>query len=113
MGDGPGLRQQLNFLKVQVLNLQFLTYLLYIKTSHMDSYSYSSILAGATLIWYLYHLYNERKANPRRLPRPPGPKGYPIVGNMFDTPKSKAWVTYDQWFRKYGTPIFLSTGIDI
>jgi cytochrome P450 len=29
---------------------------------------------------------NERQRNPNNLPYPPGPKGYPIIGNLFDIP---------------------------
>ncbi|KZT28680.1 cytochrome P450 [Neolentinus lepideus HHB14362 ss-1] len=37
-----------------------------------------------------------------RLPLPPGPKGYPLIGNTFDIPKSRAWVTFAQWGEQWG-----------
>lgn len=42
--------------------------------------------------------------NPKNLPRPPGPKGYPLIGNLFDMRKGgqPQWVAYDEWFKKYG-----------
>ncbi|KAJ7274074.1 cytochrome P450 [Mycena rebaudengoi] len=33
---------------------------------------------------------------------PPGPVNIPIVGNLFQIPKTKPWVVYAQWARKYG-----------
>ncbi|KAK0215676.1 cytochrome P450 [Armillaria fumosa] len=33
---------------------------------------------------------------------PPGPKGWPVIGNIFDMPKHSDWMTYAEWGRKYG-----------
>ncbi|KAH9483138.1 Cytochrome P450 monooxygenase COX2 [Psilocybe cubensis] len=46
------------------------------------------------------------KRNPRNLPLPPGPKGYPIIGNLFDVPKDKPWVGYSEWTKTYGDMIY-------
>ncbi|KAF5327249.1 hypothetical protein D9619_004584 [Psilocybe cf. subviscida] len=40
--------------------------------------------------------------NPSRAPLPPGPKGYPLIGSVFDMPTSKQWLTYAQWAKVYG-----------
>ena len=40
--------------------------------------------------------------NPNGLPLPPGPKGYPIIGNLFDMPVYKPWLVYDEWRKTYG-----------
>jgi len=33
---------------------------------------------------------------------PPGPKGYPIVGNLFDIPPTHVWEKFATWGREYG-----------
>ncbi|KAF5367916.1 hypothetical protein D9758_004438 [Tetrapyrgos nigripes] len=42
----------------------------------------------------------------RRLP--PGPRRLPLLGNLFDLPKSYSWLTYKKWGEEYGPLIFLS-----
>ncbi|PCH44804.1 cytochrome P450 [Wolfiporia cocos MD-104 SS10] len=39
---------------------------------------------------------------------PPGPKGLPLVGNLFDMPKSQAWKTFTKWSEKWGDVISVS-----
>ncbi|KAJ7664865.1 cytochrome P450 [Mycena rosella] len=56
-----------------------------------------SIVAATALSLY-YHLYT-RKAT---LPLPPGPKGWPLIGNVFDMPKSHSWKLFAQWGDVYG-----------
>ncbi|CCM01203.1 uncharacterized protein FIBRA_03251 [Fibroporia radiculosa] len=38
----------------------------------------------------------------RKGPLPPGPKGWPIIGNVLDMPSSYQWKTYTQWAEKWG-----------
>jgi hypothetical protein len=33
---------------------------------------------------------------------PPGPAGYPFIGNILDWPASKAWETFPKWAQLYG-----------
>ncbi|KAG2128053.1 cytochrome P450 [Suillus bovinus] len=40
------------------------------------------------------------KKNPA--PYPPGPPGWPLVGNIADIPHNKAWLTLAKWGKKYG-----------
>ncbi|KII85530.1 hypothetical protein PLICRDRAFT_178586 [Plicaturopsis crispa FD-325 SS-3] len=52
--------------------------------------------------------YSKYKANPKRLPLPPGPKPLPLVGNIFDIPTEQQWVTYDRWCKEYGDIIHIN-----
>ncbi|KAL4266770.1 cytochrome P450 family protein [Pleurotus pulmonarius] len=40
-----------------------------------------------------------------RLPLPPGPKGYPVIGNLFDMPFEQQWVKYREWAKRYNSDI--------
>jgi len=33
---------------------------------------------------------------------PPGPRGWPVVGHVFQLPPNKQWIQYDKWSKKYG-----------
>jgi hypothetical protein len=81
---------------------------------------YSSIMVGllgtyplAALFFcvMLFRLLKKgRDGNPNGLPLPPGPKGYPLIGNLFDMPGDKPWVVYDEWRNTYGK-IFIINGL--
>ncbi|KAF9443998.1 cytochrome P450 [Macrolepiota fuliginosa MF-IS2] len=43
----------------------------------------------------------------RRLLYPPGPKGYPLIGNLLHLPLKHAWLVYDEWFKIYGDMVYL------
>lgn len=38
----------------------------------------------------------------RRVSLPPGPKGYPIVGNIFQMPKDHEWLQFNEWAKEHG-----------
>ncbi|KAG1879761.1 cytochrome P450 [Suillus subluteus] len=40
------------------------------------------------------------KKNPA--PYPPGPRGWPLIGNVLDMPRIKPWLTFTEWGKKYG-----------
>ena len=56
-----------------------------------------------SVILFRQLLKKDRDGNPNGLPLPPGPKGYPLIGNLFDMPADKPWVVYDEWRKTYGT----------
>lgn len=35
-------------------------------------------------------------------PYPPGPAGWPLIGNISDIPHIKVWLTFAEWGKKYG-----------
>jgi len=43
----------------------------------------------------------------RRLPLPPGPRGYPFIG-LTNIPFKKPWHTYVEWGKIYGIECFIS-----
>ena len=55
------------------------------------------LIAGA--IAYLVKQVFTQK-NPA--PYPPGPLGWPLVGNISGVPDVKPWLTFAEWGKKYG-----------
>ncbi|KAK7446309.1 hypothetical protein VKT23_014515 [Stygiomarasmius scandens] len=55
------------------------------------------ILLGA----FLY-----RRRGQRRLP--PGPRGLPLVGNLFQVPLKEVWLQFDSWMNDYGPILHLN-----
>ena len=47
--------------------------------------------------------------SPTRPPLPPGPKGYPIIGNLFDLPPNHAWEKFGELGKQYGSLPFPRT----
>ena len=43
-----------------------------------------------------------RRRGSRRPPYPPGPKGYPIIGNMLDFPETPVWEGFAKMAKEYG-----------
>ncbi|KIK70290.1 hypothetical protein GYMLUDRAFT_67518 [Collybiopsis luxurians FD-317 M1] len=64
----------------------------------------SPILADSVLAllgcFFLYKLFSFQKHSH---PLPPGPKGWPLIGNALDMPKTHAWRTFAQWGAKWGS----------
>jgi hypothetical protein len=47
------------------------------------------------------------RASKCHAPLPPGPPGYPLIGNLFDFPDEERWLTYTQWAKQYGACAFV------
>ncbi|KAA1473811.1 cytochrome P450 [Dentipellis sp. KUC8613] len=57
---------------------------------------------AALLFLIVLKQYADKQGSRRGLSYPPGPKGFPVIGNVLDMPTVKPWVTYAQWAKRYG-----------
>ncbi|KAF8965868.1 cytochrome P450 [Flammula alnicola] len=60
-------------------------------------------IAAILLVSFCAYLIYQRTYSGRIYP--PGPKGWPIIGNLFDIPKALAYKTYAQWSKELGSDI--------
>jgi hypothetical protein len=70
--------------------------------SLLGTYPYYKLAAFFFIVMLFRQLKKGRDGNPNGLPLPLGPKGYPLIGNLFDMPVDKPWVVYDEWRKTYG-----------
>ncbi|KAG1817246.1 cytochrome P450 [Suillus subaureus] len=49
-------------------------------------------------VYFVMRVFN--KKNPASYP--PGPPGWPLIGNILDMPHTKPWLTFAMWGKKYG-----------
>ena len=71
-------------------------------------YPYYMLAALFFSIMLFRQLKKGRNGDPNGLPLPPGPKGYPLIGNLFDMPLQSPWVVYDEWRRTYGKTFIIN-----
>ena len=70
-------------------------------------YPYYKLAALFFSVMLFRQLKKGRDGNPNRLPLPPGPKGYPLIGNLLEIPVHNSWVVYDEWRKTYGKTIIV------
>ena len=69
----------------------------------LGTYPYQTLVALLLgCIYFIQKLKKGKKSNLRGLPLPPGPKGYPLIGNLFDFPIANSWLVYEEWCKTYG-----------
>jgi hypothetical protein len=71
-------------------------------------FSLKHILDVSMFLFFLiacraFHGYRRRGG----LPYPPGPRGWPVIGNLLDIPSKSTWLAYTEFSKKYGTAVFL------
>jgi hypothetical protein len=67
--------------------------------TRFEASAMSDYLAFALILLTFVTVYSRRQ---KRFPVPPGPKGLPIVGNIFQFPRKKEWEVYAEWAKLYG-----------
>lgn len=68
----------------------------------LGNYTASSALVPLLLAALVVFLARRQSSSAAKGPLPPGPKGLPLIGNMWQLPKSRPWVKMEEWTREYG-----------
>ncbi|KAI8207764.1 Cytochrome P450 monooxygenase COX2 [Colletotrichum sp. SAR 10_76] len=64
-------------------------------------------LAASFLVACLFYAHHSRSKG-FKLPLPPGPPGWPVIGNLLKYPDSRRWLTEYLWKFNYGPLVYLN-----
>jgi hypothetical protein len=67
-------------------------------TIALNYYQLDALVLLGVVLTILSLRYKQRKFPPL----PPGPKGWPIIGNLLQLPQHSHWAAYRAWSDKYG-----------
>ena len=56
-----------------------------------------ALFAGVVSLGLIYCIRRRRQPS-----LPPGPKGYPVIGNAWDVPTEAPWEKYHEWSEEFG-----------
>ncbi|GJE96494.1 cytochrome P450 [Phanerochaete sordida] len=65
--------------------------------------STGEVLAVLLIVFTVSSVAFARRRSQHRYP--PGPKGLPIIGNVFDVPTRNGWLVFSEWSRRYGSDV--------
>jgi len=65
-----------------------------------------SVLLSFLIAFRAIRRYRRR----RGLPYPPGPPGWPVIGNVLDVPSTAPWLAHTEFSKKYGMGAFSARG---
>ena len=66
----------------------------------------------ASAFFYILSAFRDHLKR-RGIPYPPGPKPWPIIGNLLDSPKQSQWTAYTEMSKKYGWSTSLRASIPL
>ena len=61
------------------------------------------VLVSGLILWLASTLIKRKKHK-----LPPGPRGLPLLGNIFDVPSSFQWLTYQKMGQEYGMRLYVT-----
>jgi hypothetical protein len=64
------------------------------------SSSLGAVFLASVVLFFVYSYVQDKRRNPAGLPYPPGPKGYPIIGNLFDIPNAFIYKRFREMSRE-------------